>query len=103
MMQDLVFSNILMDNVVAPITARLGGWQTDPAMTWSVQGDANREQGVLRNVPKLLGMQRSCLNLCGTVRTTIENVAFNGVHVTFPGGGSAEEGRRRDVPELEHA
>lgn len=128
-MQDLVFSNIVMENVVAPITARLGGWQTDPAMTWSVQGDANWEQGVLRNVlfqnirarvpafamqgtpyernwrnvPKLVGMQRSCLHLSGTARTTIENVAFNGVHVTFPGGGSAEEGRRRNVPELERA
>lgn len=128
-MQDLVFSNIVMDNVVAPITARLGGWETDPAMTWSVQGDANWEQGVLRNVlfqniratvpsvsmqgtkyeaawrnvPKLAGMKRSCIHLAGTSRTTIQNVAFNGVHVTFPGGGSAGEGRRRNVPELERA
>jgi hypothetical protein len=128
-MQDLVFSNLVMENVVAPITARLGGWQTDPAMTWSVQGDANWEQGVLRNVlfqnirarvpafamqgtpyernwrnvPRLVGMQRSCLHLVGTTRTVIENVAFNGMHVTFPGGGTAAEGRRREVPELERA
>ena len=126
-MQDLVFSNIVMENVVAPITLRLGGWQTDPGMTWSVQGDEGWEKGVLRNVrfhniratvpavsmqgtkheaawrnvPKLAGMKRSCIHLVGTPRTTIENVAFNGVHVTFPGGGTAEEGRRRDVPELE--
>lgn len=126
-MQDLVFSNIVMENVVAPITLRLGGWRTDPGMTWSVQGDEGWEKGVLRNVrfhniratvpavsmqgtkyeaawrnvPKLAGMKRSCLHLSGTPGTTIENVAFNGVHITFPGGGTAEEGRRRDVPELE--
>ena len=126
-MQDLVFSNIVMENVVAPITLRLGGWQTDPSMTWSVQGDEGWEKGVMRNVrfhniraivpsvamqgtkyeaawrnvPKLAGMKRSCIHLSGTPRTTIENVAFSGVHITFPGGGTAAEGRRRDVPELE--
>jgi hypothetical protein len=54
-----------------------------------------------RNVPKLLGMKRSCIQLMGTPGTTIENVMFSDVHVTFPGGGTAEEAARRDIPELE--
>lgn len=129
-MQDLLFSNIIMEKVVAPITLRLGGWESDaqkdvtqvPAM-----GDTGWEKGVMRNVqfqniratvpavsmqgtpyeaawrnvPKLLGMKRSCIQLMGTPGTTIENVMFSDVHVTFPGGGTAEEAARRDIPELE--
>lgn len=119
-----------MENVVAPITLRLGGWESDPQKDITqapTMGDAGWEKGVLRNVqfqniratvpavsmqgtpyeagwrnvPKLVGMKRSCIQLMGTPGTTIENVMFSGVHVTFPGGGTAEEGRRRAVPELE--
>jgi hypothetical protein len=129
-MQDLSFSNIIMENVVAPITLRLGGWETDAKKDVTqapTMGDSGWEKGVLRNVqfqniratvpavsmqgtpyeaawrnvPKLLGMKRSCIQLMGTPGTTIENVMFSNVHVTFPGGGTAEEAARRDIPELE--
>ncbi len=129
-MQDLLFSNIIMENVVAPITLRLGGWERDPQkdITQSpAMGDTGWENGVLRNVqfqniratvpavsmqgtpyeaawrnvPKLLGMKRSCIQVMGTPGTIIENVNFSDVHITFPGGGTAEEAARRDVPELE--
>jgi hypothetical protein len=30
----------------------------------------------------------------------LENISFNNVHLTFGGGGSAEEGARRDVPKV---
>ena len=129
-MQDLLFSNIIMENVVAPITLRLGGWESDPQKDITqapTMGDAGWEKGMLRNVqfqniratvpavsmqgtpyeagwrnmPKLVGMKRSCIQLMGTPGTTIENVMFSDVHVTFPGGGTAEEAARRDIPELE--
>ena len=128
-MSDLLFSNIIMENVVAPITLRLGGWEADPKMTWAVQGDEGWEKGVLRNVqfqniratvpavsmqgtayeamyrdnPRLVGFKRSCIHLMGTPRTIIENISFSDVRVTFPGGGTAEEAARRDIPELERA
>jgi hypothetical protein len=129
-MQDLLFSNIIMENVVAPISLRLGGWESDPQKDVTqvpTMGDAGWEKGVMRNVqfqniratvpalsmqgtpyeagwrnvPKLLGMKRSCIQLMGTPGTIIENVNFSDVHFTFPGGGTAEEAARRDVPELE--
>lgn len=129
-MQDLLFSNIIMENVVAPITLRLGGWESDPQKDITqapAMGDAGWEKGVLRNVqfqnirarvpalamqgtpyeagwrdvPKLVGMKRSCLHLMGTPGTIIEDVTLSDVHVTFPGGGTAEEAARRDIPELE--
>lgn len=131
-MQDLLFSNIIMENVVAPITLRLGGWESDPQKDFTqapAMGDAGWEKGVLRNVqfqniratvpavslqgtpyeagwrevPKLVGMRRSCIHLMGTPGTIIEDVMFSDVHMTFPGGGTAEEGRRLAVPELERA
>lgn len=129
-MEDLLFSNILMENVVAPISLRLGGWESDPQKDVTqapAMGDAGWEKGVLRNVqfqniratvpaismqgtpyeagfrevPKLVGMKRSCIQLMGTPGMIIENISFSGVHVTFPGGGTAEESARRDIPELE--
>ena len=52
-MQDLLFSNIIMENVVAPISLRLGGWESDPQKDVTqvpAMGDAGWEKGVLRNV-----------------------------------------------------
>jgi len=126
-MGNLLFSDIVMENVVAPITLRLAGWQTDPKMVWSVQGDEGWEKGVLRNVmfqnirasvpavvmegtpyevfyrtnPRLAALRRSCIFLMGTPRTIIEDISFSNVRVTFPGGGTAEEAARREIPELE--
>ena len=130
-MQDLLFSNIIMENVVAPITLLLGGWDQDPkkGITWTEQsparGDPGWENGVLRNVQfqniratvpavsmqgtpyeagyrersELVGMKRSCVQVMGTPGKI--TITFSGVHVTFPGGGTAEEAARRDIPELE--
>jgi len=42
---------------------------------------------------------KSCISL-NCVEGTLENVSFNDVHVTFPGGGTAEEADVRDVPKV---
>jgi len=116
MMQDLLFSNIIMENVVAPITLRLGGWGKDAQKEVTQvprMGDAGWEKGVLRNVqfqniratvpavsmqgtpyeagwrnvPKLVGMKRSCIQLMGTPGRVF---CFD---LIFSGEG---KGRRRD-------
>lgn len=45
------------------------------------------------------GEIKSCIGL-NAVDSVIENIDFNDVHVTFPGGGTAEEAAVRDVPKV---
>jgi hypothetical protein len=42
---------------------------------------------------------KSCISL-NCVEGTLENVTFDDVHVTFPGGGTVEEAALRDVPKV---
>ena len=45
------------------------------------------------------GEIKSCIGLSG-VGAYLENISFDDVQVTFPGGGTAEEGALRDVPKV---
>jgi hypothetical protein len=45
------------------------------------------------------GEIKSCIALNG-VEGTLEKITFSDVHVTFPGGGTAEEAAVRDVPKI---
>jgi hypothetical protein len=40
----------------------------------------------------------SCIGLNAVGAAWIENISFNDVHITFPGGGTAEQASVRDVP-----
>ena len=42
---------------------------------------------------------KSCVSL-NCVEGTLEKIAFDDVHITFPGGGTAEEAAVRDVPKV---
>jgi hypothetical protein len=121
-MQDILFSNIVMENVSGPISLRLAGWKRTEHFEWSLLDDSRWAEGRLRNirfenirarVPQLqqqgtpledsrgLGERFFCIQLTGTPQTTIENVTFSNVHVTFAGGGTAQHASRRDIPENE--
>jgi hypothetical protein len=45
------------------------------------------------------GEVKSCIALNG-VEGILEKITFNDVHITFPGGGTAEEAAVRDVPKI---
>ncbi len=107
-MRDMVFSNMVMDNVTGPISLRLAGWQLGAGNVWAVFDDSKWEQGELCNilfenirarVPA--DSIKSCISITGTPRTKPREIAFSSVDITFPGGGTAQEGARRDVPDLE--
>ena len=49
--------------------------------------------------PAFPGEKKSCLNITGVAGYFVENVAFSGIHLSFPGGGSREDAQRI-VPEL---
>jgi hypothetical protein len=46
------------------------------------------------------GEQHSCITLNCVGGATMENVSLNNIHLTFGGGGTLEDGARRDLPEV---
>ena len=45
------------------------------------------------------GERRTCITVNAYNGGVIENIRFSDIHVTYPGGGTAEEGAMRDVPQ----
>jgi hypothetical protein len=126
--ENLSFSNLVMKNVTGPISIGLGsrgrrGAPTSATVTGTntppAESEDAGEPGICRNisfsgihaivsVPVQLadvpfksgynpGEIKSCIGL-NAVGGVIENISFDDVHVTFPGGGTAEEAAVRDVP-----
>jgi hypothetical protein len=114
LMENISFDNLVMNHVTGPISLRLGGY-----LGWRNERRESLPIGVLRNirfsniqasvadnayplpheVPAFPGERLSCLNISGVPGYYIENVVFNGLHLTFPGGGIQEDAQR-EVPEL---
>jgi hypothetical protein len=46
------------------------------------------------------GEQHSCIALNCVGRATLEKISFENIHLTFGGGGTAEDAARRDLPQL---
>lgn len=124
-LEDMTFSNIVMKNVTSPISLRFGNHhynneQRDPACPFgglknilfsniraSVIDEASlkkamaafyADRGPINPHP---GEQRQCISICGIPGHPVEGVTLSDVHVTYPGGGTAEEAARRELPELE--
>jgi hypothetical protein len=117
-LENISFSNIVMKNVTGPISICLGPRNQRPGATPTATPET---QGIVRNisfrgiratvsvpsqfpdVPFTSGYNpgeiKSCIGLSG-VGGFIENISFDDVHVTFPGGGTAEEGALRAVPKV---
>ena len=107
-MRDMVFSNMVMDNVTGPISLRLAGWKMGAGNIWAVFDDSNWEKGELHNIlfenirARVPADQiKSCISITGTPRTKPRAITFSNLDVSFAGGGTAREAARRDVPDLE--
>ncbi len=114
-LENISFSNIVMKNVTGPISICLGPRNARPGV------ETPPTQGIVRNIsfrgihatvsvpvqfPDVPftsaynpGEIKSCIGLSG-VGGFLENISFDDVHVTFPGGGTAEDGALRDVPKV---
>jgi hypothetical protein len=118
--ENMSFSNLLMNQVIGPISIGCGP-QTRPS--GELVEPENESPGIVRNitltniratvvVPQPLpevpfesrynaGEIKSSMALNGVgPGNVIENITFDNVHVTFPGGGTAEEAALRDVPKV---
>jgi hypothetical protein len=113
--ENITFSNLIMKEVTGPFSIGLG---TQP----SPSGGANQPPGIVRNIsfnniqatvvkPVHLrgaeftsnynpGEMFSCVVLNGMDDSYLEDIRFNDVHITYPGGGTAEQGTVRDVPKI---
>lgn len=126
-MRNMTFSNIVMERVKGPISIRCSGWNAGPYVgLWQAFDDASWANGKLENIlfdniratvprmikmtPELEGSPAGWLNLTklnlgisitGTTKTRPRDITFSNIDVTFEGGGTAPEGARRNVPDLE--
>jgi polygalacturonase len=122
--ENMSFSNLVMDGVTGPISINLGPRRpgvTAQTPSPSEPQEATGEPGIVRNIA-FRGVHarvvvpepfpdvpftsdyrpaeiKSCIALNG-VDMTIENISFDDVHVTFPGGGTTQEAAVRDVPKI---
>ncbi|HYW47582.1 MAG TPA: glycosyl hydrolase family 28 protein [Bryobacteraceae bacterium] len=117
--ENVAFSNLIMNNVTGPISVGLDSGYGRPAQP----GAAARPRGIVRNlmfsgiratvvsqgrqfadmpIPNNFrpGETRTCITLNGVGDEFLEGIAFSDIHVTYGGGGTAEEAARRDIPKM---
>ncbi len=113
--ENISFSNLVLQDVTGPISIGLGPQHPRP-------GAPSEKPGTVRNIafhnihavvakPRPLpetdigsrfnpGEVFSCIVLNGMDAGFLENISFHGVHVEFPGGGTAEHAAVREVPKI---
>jgi hypothetical protein len=114
--ENVSFSNLIMRNVTGPISIGL-----DSTSRRRPNESSSAAPGIVRNIsfngirasvvavgrqyedlpfPNAFrpGETRTCIALNGVGDEFLQNISFNDVHVTYEGGGTAEEAAVREVP-----
>ena len=112
--ENISFSDIVLQNVTGPISISIGGQlpppdDKSPVIARNISF-SNIHGTVTTNPPQLSeasvtsgynpGETHSCIVLNSVNDSVLENISFSNVHLTFGGGGTAEDAARRDVPEI---
>jgi hypothetical protein len=117
-LENISFSNLVMTNVTGPISigldsTRRGGPSATPAAkgivrnvsfngiraTVVAEGRQYADMAWKQNYRP--GETRTCITLNGAHGDDcLEGITFDDVHVTYSGGGTAEEAGRRDIPQM---
>jgi polygalacturonase len=119
--ENISFSDLVLDDVTGPISISIGKGrrrQSDaplpeelPPVVVRNISFSNIHGNVTTNPPHQLsestlgvggrpGEGHSAIVLNSIDDSVLENISFNNVHLTFGGGGTAEEAARRDVPKV---
>jgi hypothetical protein len=118
-LENLSFSNLILQDVTGPISINFsgrgrnedGGANASPTAFVRNLSFSNIRASVVaapqperyKDMPTIgrvyPGEQHSCITLNGLGDAWIENVTFDDVHVTYAGGGSAELAAKRNVPQ----
>jgi Glycosyl hydrolases family 28 len=114
--ENISFSDIVLDQVTGPISISVGatksrsGQEFPPVVVRDIS--FSHIHGTVTTNPATTlpestlhvglrpGEAHSAIVLNAINGCVIENISFNDVHLTFGGGGTAEEGARRDVPNV---
>ena len=123
--QNISFSNLIFQDVTGPIHISAGPRpprrnqagptrdvreeKASPAVVRNIS--FSNIQGTVTTDPPQLpeaevkggyrpGEGHSCITLNCVGGATMENISFDNVHLTFGGGGTAEDAARRDLPEI---
>jgi hypothetical protein len=118
-LENLSFSNLILQNVTGPISINFsgssrnedGGAAGAPAafvrnLSFSniratvVKEPANTYTDMVTLGRIYDGEQNSCITFNGVGDAVIENVTLDNVHVTYAGGGSAELAAKRNIPQV---
>ncbi len=113
-MRNILFSGLVMTNVTGPVSMRLAGWKHGIIARENPKGlpIGRFENIVITGLRATVidrpatdehiypGEERSCISITGLPGHPIEGITFSDIHITFPGGGTAEEAARRDIPDL---
>lgn len=106
-MRNITFSNITMDNVRGPISIRLAGWKLKPNDQAPFEiNDSKWESGKLQNIlfNNIVGTSPKdniAMSITGTTKTRPQQLTFSNIDLTYTGGGTAEQGARRDIPDMD--
>jgi len=112
--ENISFSNIVLDDVTGPIHISIGpsnrprpGRDSGPAVARNISF-SNIHGSVTTNPAQLPdvafpsaarpGEGHSCITLNCVGDAILENISFTDIHLTFGGGGTAEDAARRDLP-----
>ncbi|MGH9589740.1 MAG: glycoside hydrolase family 28 protein [Terracidiphilus sp.] len=113
--ENISFSDIVLDQVTGPVsisvgaTKSLSGQEFSPVVVRNIS--FSHIHGTVTTNPATTlpesdlhvglrpGEAHSAIVLNAIHGCVIEDISFSDVHITFGGGGTAEEGARRDVPE----
>ena len=114
--ENMSFSNLILDDVTGPIHISIGpsnrprpDGNSTPAITRNISF-SNIHGKVTTNPSQLPdvafpsnprpGEGHSCITLNCVGGALLENISFDDIHLTFGGGGTAEEAARRELPEI---
>lgn len=106
-MKNITFSNIVMENVVGPISIRCAGWllgagEPAPFEINDTKWEEGRIQNILfNNIQGTTPKENFAISITGTSKTRPKQITFSNIDLTYTGGGTAAQGARREVPDLD--
>ncbi len=112
--ENVSFSNLVLQDVTGPISISIGGRlppPNDKAPVIARNISFTNIHGTVTTNPAQLseasvtssynpGEVHSCIVLNCVNDSILENISFDNIHLTFGGGGTAEDAARRDVPQI---
>ncbi|HEX4568723.1 MAG TPA: glycosyl hydrolase family 28 protein, partial [Vicinamibacterales bacterium] len=101
----MTFSNIVVDDVTGPISISAGASSIVRDISFTnIHGTVTTDPPQLTDVPFTSqirpGEGHSAIVLNAVGDAIVENITLDNVHLTFGGGGTAEEAANRNVPDV---